>query len=105
MELHPDTARALGITAGDHAWVETPRGKLRMKVRIHERIHPKVVAIPHGWWLPEAPAPLHGIFETCSNVLTDDSADVCDVAYGSSPLKGLLCRVYPERSAPRATPP
>ena len=105
MELHSDTARDLGISAGERAWVETPRGKLCMKVRTHERIHPKVVAIPHGWWLPEAPAPYHGIFETCSNVLTDDSAEVCDVAYGSSPLKGLLCRVYrAERDAVATRP-
>ena len=52
-------------------------------------------SVPHGWWLPEWPGPDHGIFEVCSNVLTDDDLDNCDVALGSSPLKGLLCKVYP----------
>ena len=28
-------------------------------------------------------------------MLTDDDLDNCDVALGSSPLKGLLCKVYP----------
>jgi anaerobic selenocysteine-containing dehydrogenase len=94
LEMHSETAASLGLQAGDSAWVETVRGRLRMKVRTHERIHPKVVAIPHGWWLPEAPGPDHGVLEVCANVLTDDDPDHCDVAFGSSPLKGLLCRVY-----------
>jgi anaerobic selenocysteine-containing dehydrogenase len=94
LEIHSQTAAGLGLKAGDYAWVETVRGRLRMKVRTHKRIHPGVVAIPHGWWLPEAPAPDHRVLEVCANVLTDDDPDNCDVAFGSSPLKGLLCRVY-----------
>lgn len=94
LEIHSETAAALGLTAGDDAWVETVRGRLRMKVRMHERIHPRVVAIPHGWWLPEAPGPDHRVLEVCANVLTDDDPEHCDVAFGSSPFKGLLCRVY-----------
>ena len=88
LEIHSETAAALGLQAGDDAWVETVRGRLRMKVRMHERIHPRVVAIPHGWWLPEAPGPDHRVLEVCANVLTDDDPDHCDVAFGSSPFKG-----------------
>ena len=94
LEIHSQTARALDIREGDFAWIETARGRLRMKALLHERIHEKVVAIPHGWWRPEEDGPLHGIFETCSNILTDDDPDQCDFSFGSSPLKGLLCRVY-----------
>jgi thiosulfate reductase / polysulfide reductase chain A len=94
VEVHSETAAALGLRAGEHAWVETPRGRMRMKVRTHDRIHPKVLAVPHGWWLPEAPGPDHRVLEVCVNVLTDDDPENCDVAFGSSPLKGLLCRVY-----------
>lgn len=94
LEIHPKTAMPLGIASGDFAWIETRRGRLRMRAHIHDRIHENVVAIPHGWWLPESPGPLHGIYDTCSNVLTDDDPELCDVAFGSSPLKGLLCRVY-----------
>ncbi len=94
LEMHHDTAAALGIAAGEFAWVETVRGRLRLKVRTHDRMHPKFVAVPHGWWLPEQPGPDHGVLENCANVLTDDDPENCDVAFGGSPLKGLLCRVY-----------
>lgn len=93
VEIHTQTAASLGIAAGDFAWVQTPRGKLRLKVRTHDRIHPGVVTVPHGWWLAERPGPEHGVLELCANVLTDDDPDNCDIAFGGSPLKGMLCRV------------
>ncbi len=94
LEMHADTAAASGIAEGDMVWVETARGKLQLRAHLHQRIQAKVVAIPHGWWFPEQAGPDHGIFESCANVLTDDNADLCDPTFGSSPLKGLLCRVY-----------
>jgi thiosulfate reductase/polysulfide reductase chain A len=94
VDMHTATAKALGIKAGDYAWIETVRGKLRMKVTTTDQQHEKVVSIPHGWWLPERPGPDHGVFEVCANVVVDDDPDNCDVVLGSSPLKGLLCRVY-----------
>jgi hypothetical protein len=66
-----------------------------MRVNCSPRTNPAVASVPHGWWLPEWSGPDHGIFEVCSNVLTDDDPENCDVALGSSPLKGLLCKVYP----------
>jgi anaerobic selenocysteine-containing dehydrogenase len=95
LEMHRETAAGLGIAAGDFAWIETVRGRLRLKVHTHDRMHPKVVMVPHGWWLPEQPGPDHGLFDVCANVLTDDDPEICDVAFGGSPLKGLLCRVVP----------
>lgn len=93
-EMHQNTAAPLGIREGDQVWIETIRGRLCMRVRLHDRIREKVIAIPHGWWRPEDPGPLHSMFETCSNILTDDDPGTCDLSFGSSPLKGLLCRVY-----------
>lgn len=95
LEIHPDTAAAHGLVERGYGWVETPAGRLRLRVRLSARCHPKVVSVPHGWWQPDAPAPDHGLFELCANVLTDDDPDRCDVVLGSSPLKALLCRVYP----------
>jgi anaerobic selenocysteine-containing dehydrogenase len=92
-EMHTETAKTLGIKKDDYIWIETRRGKLRMKVSVNEQTHEKVVTIPHGWWLPEEPGPEHGVFEVCSNVLVDDALDNCDVVLGSSPLKAMLCRV------------
>ena len=98
-EIHNETAAALGISAGDFAWVQTPRGKLRLKVHIHDRIHPKVVTVQHGWWLAERPGAEHGVLDLCANVLTDDDPDNCDVVFGGSPLKAMLCRVYRAETA------
>lgn len=95
LEMHPQTAAALGIVTGRQAWVETVRGRLRMKVHTSDRTHPKIVTIPHGWWLPEEPGPDHGVLGVCANVLTDDDPENCDIAFGGSQLKGLLCKVYP----------
>jgi anaerobic selenocysteine-containing dehydrogenase len=95
MEVHPDTAAEFDLTDKSYAWVETRRGRLRMRVKCSIRTHRQVVSVPHGWWEPEKPAPEHGIFDVCSNVLTDDDIDQCDPILGSSPLKALLCRIYP----------
>lgn len=92
-EIHVKTAERFGIKKNDYVWIETVRGKLRMKVNLTDQCHEKVVTIPHGWWLPEAPGPDHGVFEVCSNVLVDDDPENCDVALGSSPLKAMLCRI------------
>jgi thiosulfate reductase / polysulfide reductase chain A len=94
LEIHKRTAALLGIGEGDFAWIETPRGRLRMRAHLHDRIHEKVVAIPHAWWRPEEDGPFHGVFENCANMLTDDDPKLCDLSFGSSPLKGILCRVY-----------
>jgi anaerobic selenocysteine-containing dehydrogenase len=95
LEIHPDTAAAFGLADKRDAWVETRSGRLRLRVRVNPLAHPKIVSIPHGWWRPDAPAPEHGVFDVCSNMLTDDDPDQCDLVLGSSPLKALLCRVYP----------
>jgi hypothetical protein len=73
-----------------------------MRVTLSDFTHEKVVSIPHGWWLPEAPGPDHGVFEVCSNVLVDDTIENCDVVLGSSPLKAMLCRIY-KAEAPTRT--
>ena len=97
LEMHGATAAAAGLAAGDYAWVETVRGRMRLKVRTRDTMHPKVVSVPHGWWLPEQPGPDHRAMEVCVNVLTDDDPESCDPAFGGSPLKGLLCRVTSAR--------
>lgn len=95
LEIHEDTAQQYGLINKGYAWVETPSGRLRMRVRTSNKTHPRVVGVPHGWWLPEAEGPDHGIFDVCSNVLIDDDLDQCDPILGSTPLKALLCRVIP----------
>ncbi len=97
VQLHPDTARSLGIEDGDWIWIETIRGRCRMKCSHFEGIHPQVVHAEHGWWYPELPGEepwLKGAWESNINVCTGDELERCDPKSGGWPLKTALCRVY-----------
>ncbi len=48
VEVHPDTARRLGVKAGDVVKVATPVGDITAVVYIYPAIHPNVVAVPVG---------------------------------------------------------
>ena len=94
VEIHPDTAKELGIKEGDWVWIESPRGRVKQRAKLTKGIHPKVVHAQHGWWYPEdkkAEPSLHGVWESNINVLTDWNGDE---AMSSDPLRGLLCKVY-----------
>jgi len=62
LEIHPDTAKGLGISDSNMVKVSSPRGEITIKAKVTEDIHPSVVSVPHGW--PEANI----------NLLTDDAA-------------------------------
>jgi thiosulfate reductase/polysulfide reductase chain A len=97
VQINPSLARELGIEADDWVWIESPRGRIRMKCQLFAGIDPKVVHCEHGWWFPELPGEepwLHGVWESNVNVLTDDDPDVCDKIGGGWPLKWELCKVY-----------
>jgi len=97
MQLHPETASKLGIAEGDWAWMESPRGKCRMKVALFDGMKKDIVHAEHGWWLPELPEEepwLHGVWESNSNVLLADDPDLCNPLTGAFPLKTNLCKVY-----------
>jgi anaerobic selenocysteine-containing dehydrogenase len=48
VEIHPETAHALGIEDGEQVWVESTEGRIRLKARIYEGAMPDVVSIPIG---------------------------------------------------------
>ncbi len=78
-EMHPDTARAHGISDGDMIVIETKKGEIRMRARTTEDLVPHVVSIPHGW------------SEANANVLT--SQEPRDPVTGYTELKALLCKI------------
>ncbi|HEY7676265.1 MAG TPA: molybdopterin-dependent oxidoreductase [Candidatus Methylomirabilis sp.] len=94
VELHPDTARRHGIADGGWTWIETPRGRIRMRARTQPGIDSRVVALPHAWWFPERGGPDYGWREANGNLLTD-SAGPCDPAVGAVSIRSLMCRVSP----------
>lgn len=102
MQIHPDTAKELGIEDGDWAWIESPRGRIKQKCQVFGGMDPRVVHAQHGWWFPEeegAEPSLHGVWKSNINVLTNDDPDVCNRISGGWPLRGLLCKVYKVNSA------
>jgi len=105
VEVHPETARRLGIRDGDWVWVETRRGRMRQRARLTTAIHPRVVSVQHGWWYPEMPGEepyLHGAFESNANMLTLEEPETLDPLTGGWTNRGLLCRIYRAESLGRA---
>ncbi|MBI4331750.1 MAG: molybdopterin-dependent oxidoreductase [Chloroflexi bacterium] len=96
VQIHPETARKLGIGDGDWVWIESPRGRVRQKAELFDGIDPGVIHAQHGWWFPEAPGEepwLGGVWESNINVLTDDDPDSFDRRSGGWPLRTALCRI------------
>lgn len=96
VEMHPEVAALHGINHGDWVIITSPRGKIRMKALVTEDIHPKVINVEHGWWFPEKAGPDYGVWESNSNMLTNN-APPYDPAFGSYQLRGLLCKVEKEK--------
>lgn len=100
VRIHPRTAARLGLAQGDWAWIENERGRVRQRVALSERLHPRVVDAER-WWYPEREATepeLFGVLESNVNLLTDDEPERCDPAHGSWPFRVGWCRVYPVES-------
>jgi anaerobic selenocysteine-containing dehydrogenase len=93
-ELNPETATQLGLNEGDPVYIETPRGKIKQKLRLNADLDPRVVIVAYGWWFPErGPSDLYGWQEANLNLLTN-SLPPYDPAMGTPNLRGLMCKVY-----------
>jgi len=91
VQIHPQTAKSLGIEDGDWVWIESPRGKIKQKARLFPGILPGVVMATANCIYPEAPGPLHGLLMSNPNVLT--SNEHFDPMFGSPDLTVLLCKL------------
>ena len=92
VEIHPSTAKDLGIEEGDWVWIESLRGKVKQRARLTEGIHPRVVNAQHGWWFPEKEPPEYGFRESNINFLTGGMP--YDPHTGSESFRSFLCKVY-----------
>jgi len=79
LEINPQTAVQLGIKDGDLVRVSSPRGSIRVRAKLTDRIDTRVVHL------------FYGFKESNCNFLTDHKA--FDPLTGSTGLKSLLCRV------------
>ncbi len=87
LQIHPKTANELGIEDGEWVYLATPRGRIEIKIKFFEHIHPKVVHSMHGYWYGVE----DGWKRVNVNQITDNQHP--DVVTASVSVKGLLCRV------------
>jgi anaerobic selenocysteine-containing dehydrogenase len=96
VELHPATAEARGIAAGDWVAIETPDGSVRARACLNESLDPRVVVGEHGWWqdCPEIRAPGYDPFGPLGanfNLLIDSK--VADPVSGTASHRSYLCEI------------
>jgi anaerobic selenocysteine-containing dehydrogenase len=94
VQIHPETAKKLGIKDGDWVWIETPRGRIKQKAMLFAGMDPRIVVAQASWYYPEKPGPNHGVWDSNANILTSNELPF-DPAMGSTTFRALLCKVYP----------
>jgi anaerobic dimethyl sulfoxide reductase subunit A len=87
--LHPDDARARGITDGQRVRIFNERGATELPVRVTDRIAPGVVSIKEGAWF--ALDPRGDDTRGCANMLTPDEASPA----GAAPFNTCFVEVAP----------
>jgi len=93
VEIHPETARGLGIEDGNQVYIETKRGRVKQRAVLTEGIDPRVVGVSYAWWFPEQGVEsLYGWQESNINILT--ASEPYNPEIGSTNLRGILCQVY-----------
>lgn len=107
VEVHPDTAAARDIGAGDWVLISTPHGEVRARARLNAGLAADVVCAQHGWWqgcaeldLPDAdPFDPGGV--NLNLVLRQTPSDPVS---GSQPLRASLCDIAPVGAGRPAQP-
>ena len=96
VELHPETARARGIAAGDRVRVDTPHGSVSARAALTTGLDPGVVAGQHGWWqaCPGLDLPGYPPFGPhTANLNAALRLSPGDPVSGSPPLRAAVCQV------------
>ena len=88
MEIHPLTAEKLGISDGEMVFVESPRGKIKVKAKLTQGVHLDTVYVPHGWGEPYASG-------DPDNDITPSFP--CEPITGSTGNRAFLCRIIKDK--------
>jgi anaerobic selenocysteine-containing dehydrogenase len=102
VELHPTTAAARGIAAGQWVEILTTQGGVRAKARLNDSLDPRVVVGEHGWWqaCDEVGGPGYDPFAAGGvNFNLTIDATIRDPIGGTPSHRANLCDVRPA-SAP-----
>jgi anaerobic selenocysteine-containing dehydrogenase len=96
VEMHPSTAAARGITAGDWISLDTPHGSIRARAKFNSSLDPQVVFAQHGCGRPATNSDFPATPRTGRTVRTSTWCCVRRRAIrsvGSSPLRASICDV------------
>jgi anaerobic selenocysteine-containing dehydrogenase len=97
-ELHPETAAAFGVKNKDWMIVESPKGAIRVRAQVTDRIIPGVVCCQHGWWQECRSLDRPGYDPYADNGANPSvlvGTELADPISGSLPHRSYLCRVRP----------
>ena len=94
-EINDKTAADLGIENGEWVYVENLRGKIKVKAKVTPTAHPKVVTVPHGWWLPETDGTAPNLFSTWDHNVNNltSMGNQGKSGFGGTNYRSSLCRV------------
>jgi len=99
-EINPETAKKFGIKDGDWIFIETRRGKFKMRAKLSLGIRPDVVRVEHNWWYPERLGrgdPLFtGVLEPTANFCV--SSEHLGRELASPCMRAMLCKIYKAES-------
>ena len=76
-------------------YLENDMGKVKRKVRISLRVHPKMVQTLHSWWMPEMKGPepdLFGVWDYQINQIIPGPQD-SNSGFGGGQYKTTLCKL------------
>jgi len=91
--IHPDTARAFGISEGELVTIETRHGCITQKAFFDDDMHPCVILADFAWWFPERESdPMYGWDESNLNMLIHDDPPF-GAELGTPRLRGIHCRI------------
>ncbi len=93
VEIHPETAKKVGIKEGEWIYIETKKGRIKQKLSLNPDLDPRVVFAAFGWWFPEEPGDMYQFRKSNINVLTESDPPY-DPHLGSIEFRGVPCRVY-----------
>jgi len=85
VDINPETAKKLGIMNREMVYVESRRGRIRLRARITNEVSPQMVFIAEGWSLLEGKS---------VNALVDDSAQNLTFSSGTPGFNNALVKIY-----------
>ena len=108
--INPELAEKLNISYGDWCWIETRRGRIKMRANVEPEVHPNVVFAPRGWWFPERDGSADldnpfGCLESNVNVLTSVDDWDCDPWAAPGPIAASCARCTSAATSTRSSSP